>query len=114
MTVARFFPVFSVVFAVVYVLEVKLMEYGLNLAAITYQPKQNLWQLGPQPPISGGPAMWWWGWMITAAAAGIVAAAIAGFVPETVRAKFWPGLTWAIPLACMAAVAFVIRGFFIR
>jgi hypothetical protein len=113
MTIARLFPVFSVVFAVFYVLEVKVMEYGLNLAAITYQPRFVVWQLGAQPPLNGGPAMYWWGWIITAAFVAVIATVIAGFVPETVRAKFWPGLTWAIPLACMVTVAYVIRGFFI-
>ena len=50
---------------------------------------------------------------ITAAVVGIIAMVIANFVPETERAKFWPGLTWPIPLACMVTIFYVIRGFFI-
>ena len=109
MSISRALPVFSVVFAVAYVLA---MEN--NIALFTFHPQSGAWGWGVQPPTRSGPAMYWYGWLATATAAGLVAG-IAGMVtPRGLADRFPNWLAWAIPLATMIAICVLLRSYFLR
>jgi hypothetical protein len=98
MTLYRVFPVFSVVFAVLY-----LVASYFNLALITYHPALKELDLLVQPP-KAGPAMYWYGWITTAAIGAFVASTMATFVPD--RWDRW--VQWVITFAFVYAVLYVI------
>jgi hypothetical protein len=98
MTLDRAFPVFSVAFAVLY-----LLTTYFNLALITYHPAIKELQFLAQPP-KAGPAMYWYGWIMTTAIGASVAGAIATLVPE--RCDRW--VQRAITFVFVYAVLYVI------
>ena len=102
MTLDRAFPVFSVAFAVLY-----LLATYFNLALITYHPAiEELSFLAR--PAKAGPAMYWYGWIMTTAIGAAVAGAVATFVPD--RCDRW--LQRAILFAYVYAVLYVIVYYF--
>lgn len=110
MNLARALPVFSVAFAVAYVLATEM-----NWALFTYHPATGTWGLGVEAPKAPRqPAMYWYGWLATAALVAGGAAAIAHVAPRDLAAKSWPGLVWAIPAACMVFVLYMLRGYVLR
>jgi hypothetical protein len=109
MTVTRVLPVFSVVFAIAYVLA---MEN--NIAMVTYHPQLGVWGWGVQPPTKTGPAMYWYGWLATATLAGLVGALLTVGVPRALASRVPEWLSWAIPLAMMLTVIVLLRGYFLR
>ncbi len=111
MTSSRF-PVFTIVFAVVYaVAYVIAMEK--NYALFTYHPALEEFGFLVERP-KEGPAMYWYGWMATAGIVALVAGLIACFVPERVTKRLWSGWSWAVPLAVMFVLGYLLRGYFIR
>jgi hypothetical protein len=98
MTIYRVFPVFSTVFAVLY-----LVVATFNYALFTYHPVLHELDLMVQPA-KAGPAMYWYGWITTAAIGAIAVAAVAAFFPE--RWEAW--IQRAIVFACAYAVLYVI------
>jgi hypothetical protein len=108
MNLSRTFPVFSAVFAVIYVLCV-----DNNLALFTYHPQLNQWEFLVAPSKGIAP-MYWYGWLATSAIGGIAAATIARFVPEKWNAWIWTGWTWVLPLASMGYIAYVLRAYFLK
>ena len=111
----RALPVFSVVFAVVYLLAVEL-----NWAVVTYHPATGTWGLGVEAAKAPRqPAMYWYGWLLTSAFAAAAAGAVAAVMPREWAdrlqlGRLWPGLVWAIPVICMLMVLFLLRGYFLR
>ena len=111
MTSSRF-PVFAIVFAVAYaVAYVIAMEK--NYALFTYHPALEEFGFLVERP-KEGPAMYWYGWMATAGIVALMAGLIACFVPERVTKRLWPGWSWAVPLAVMFVLGYLLRGYFIR
>ena len=108
MSAARVLPLFSVVFALLYV---PAME--LNWALFTYHPQLRAFGWLVDAPRTG-PAMYWYGWLATAAlgAAAISGAALA--VPARWSARVPASLAWIVPLMTMAAIAWLLRGYFVR
>jgi hypothetical protein len=98
MTIYRVFPVFSTVFAVLY-----LVVATFNYALFTYHPVLHELDLLVQPA-KAGPAMYWYGWITTAAIGAIAAAVIAAFMPE--RWQSW--IQRAVLFACAYAVLYIV------
>jgi hypothetical protein len=92
---AVFTIVFSVAYAVIYVICTEM-----NLPLLTYHPVIGeidfLWT-----PERRGPAMYWYGWMLTSLIGAVALAWIASVLPE-------PWLQLAILFGCLAAVAYLI------
>jgi len=121
MSVARVFPVFSVAFAVLYVLSM-----DNNWALFTYLARAGEFHsLVYAPPTPrAGPAMYWWGWLATSAIGAAIVAGIAAALPAgwagrrwsslTGPTLTWPTLTWVVPLAVLLVLVFLLRGWFIR
>jgi hypothetical protein len=105
---SAFATVFAVVFAVVYGLAVEK-----NYALFTYHPALGEFGLGVEAP-KDGPAMYWYGWLATSAIAASVAGGLAALLPESVTRRLWPGATWTVAIAVMAAFAWLLRNFFLR
>jgi hypothetical protein len=108
MNIARFFPVFSATFAVLYVLSIYF-----NLALFSYHPQLNQWEFLVAAS-KGVTPMYWYGWLATAAIGGILAAAVASFVPDTWSRWVWSGWTWVLPLGSMIFIAYVLKDYFFR
>jgi hypothetical protein len=108
MTISRVFPVFSAAFAVVYVICV-----DQNFALFSYHPQLNQWEFLVAPSKGIAP-MYWYGWLATSTIGGVVAAAVASFVPEKWNAWIWTGWAWVLPLGSMIYIAYVLRAYFFR
>jgi hypothetical protein len=98
MTFYRAFPVFSIAFAVFY-----LLAATFNYALFTYHPMLQEIDLLPQP-MKAGPAMYWYGWMTTAAIGALVLATVGTFIPG----HWEPWVQRTITFACAYAVFYVI------
>lgn len=116
MSVARVFPVFSIAFAVLYVLAM-----DNNWALFTYLARAGEFHpLVYTPPTPrAGPAMYWYGWLATSFLGAAAAAAVAYVLPvhwakRTWSAPTWSHLTWIVPLGVLVVFAFLLRGWFIR
>ena len=112
MTTARQFPIFAVVFAIVYA-GVYLIAVERNYALFTYHPAIEEFGFLVEPPREG-PAMYWYGWIATAAIVALVAGLIACMVPQQMAKRLWSGWSWAVPVAAMFAFGYLLRGFFMR
>jgi len=106
------FPVFAIVFAVVYTVAY-LIAMEKNYALFTYHPALEEFGLLVERP-KEGPAMYWYGWMATAGIVALVAGLVACFVPERVTKRLWSGWSWAVPVAVMFVLGYLLRGYFIR
>jgi len=95
---------FAIAYPIIYVLAVQK-----NLALFTYHAELNKFGFLVEKPIEG-PAMYWYGWLATSALGALVVAAIAGRVPV----KLWSGLSWAVPMAAMLVMVYILRGYFLR
>jgi hypothetical protein len=108
MSVARLFPVFSIAFAVLYVIVL-----DNNYALMTYHPAIGEWEWLAAKP-KAGPAMYWYGVVATSAIAAAVIAAIAALVPAQWANRAWSGWTWVVPTAAILVILFILRGYFLR
>ena len=107
---ARALPAFSVTFAVVY-----LLATELNWALLTYHPITGRWGLGVQAAAAPRqPAMYWYGWLLTASIAALCAGGLAAALPQVAASRLWAKLVWAVPMVCMVAVLYMLRGYFLR
>lgn len=106
MKLTRLFPVFSAAFAVIYA-----PALYFNWAAVTYQPAMREWDLGPVT--KQGPPMFWYGIVITAFVGACIVAAIAALLPASAAKRLWSGLTWLLPLAALAFIAYILRPYFL-
>jgi hypothetical protein len=110
MKAARVLPVFSVAYAVIY-----LVAMYENLALVTYYPRLRQWfpLTVTDLPKSAGPGMFWYGWIVTAflGAAAITLLALA--VPERTLARIMSRAAWAAPLAVILIIVYLLRGWFL-
>ncbi|MBV8538704.1 MAG: hypothetical protein JO128_24110 [Alphaproteobacteria bacterium] len=111
MSLARVFPVFSVAFAVLYVLSM-----DNNWALFTYLARAGEFHpLVYAPPTPrAGPAMYWWGWLATSGIGAAIVAGIAAALPAGWAGRHWTSLSWLVPLAMLLVLVFLLRGWFIR
>ena len=103
---------FAVTFAAVYAVAYYVVLY-YNWPLFSYGPAVGEWTLFNHAA-SDGPTMYWYGWIASAA---IIAAAIGAFVsvlPAGIGARLWSGFAWLVPLCAMAAIAYLLRGYFLR
>jgi hypothetical protein len=112
MIFGRSFPTFVVTFAVAYaILYILAIEY--NLALFTYHPATEEFYFLVKPA-TDQPAMYWYGWLATSVLGALVIAAVASWLPESWAKRIWPGWSWAVPVAMMLFVSYVLRGYFTR
>jgi hypothetical protein len=112
MTMSRSFPVFAIVFAIVYPVAY-VIAVEQNYALFTYHPAIEEFGFLVERP-KEGPAMYWYGWMATAGIIALVAGVIACLVPEQMTKRLWSGWSWAVPVAAMCFIGYLLRGFFMR
>jgi len=105
----RALPVFSTVFAVLY-----LLAMSFNLALVTYFPRTGgvAW-LAARPTAASGVAMYWYGWLLTAALGSAAVAGLALLVPGRVAARAWSGWSWLVPAAMAVTLVYLLRGWFL-
>jgi hypothetical protein len=108
MTIGRALPVFSIAFALIYIASV---EY--NLALITYHPQIGRWGVLVEAP-KEGPAMYWYGWLLTSALGAGAIAVLSLALPARPFDRVWSILVWVAPLAMIAVIAYILRGYFLR
>jgi hypothetical protein len=114
MTISRAFPVFAIAFAVIYIVQVYLTAFQVNLALITYHPQIGRWAILAEAPRQGqGPAMYWYGWLLTAALGAAALAALALALPRRLD-RVWSVLVWVTPLVMIGFITYVLRGYFLR
>jgi hypothetical protein len=106
------FPVFVIIFAAAYsIIYVLAVEY--NWALFTYAPATGA--LAPLlTPAAAGPTMYWYGWLATSAIGGAVVAVIAALLPAGVARRIPAALCWAVPIAMLLVIAYLLRGYFLR
>ena len=108
--IARVFPVFSIAFAVIYVLSM-----DNNWALVTYVARtKEFHPLVYTPPAPRAVPMYWYGWLATSFLGASAAAALAYLLPVNWTGRPWARLTWAVPLAAVLVLLFLLRGWFIR
>ena len=107
MSVARFFPVFTVAFVVIYA-----AALYFNLALVTYEPALGQWGWLAATP-KAGPGMYWYGWVATSAIGAAIIAALSALAPKQWAARVWSGWAWVVPLAVLAFILFDLRHYFI-
>ena len=106
-TLTRVLPVFSAAFAIIY-----LVVEQNNWPLVTYHPRTGAWGWLHQPAAAANsPAMHWFGWLATSTV-GATAVSLAA-LPLTRWREMPIWLGWAVPLAVMAAFAYLFRGFFL-
>lgn len=110
MNASRALPVFSVAFAVLYVLSM-----DNNWALFTYLPRSREFDpLVFMPAAKAGPAMYWYGWLATSAIGAAIVAAIVAAMPANGAARRWSVLTWAVPLVVILTIVYILRSWFIH
>jgi hypothetical protein len=58
--------------------------------------------------------MYWYGWMATSALGALALAAVVTLIPESWTKRVWSGWSWAVPVAAMLFVVYLLRRYFIR
>src|SRR5215471_10477312 len=112
MNVSRSFPVFAIVFAVVYAV-MYVIAVERNYALFTYHPALEQFGFLVEKPREG-PAMYWYGWMATAGIVALAAGLLACAIPTRAQQRLWSGWAWMIPLGTIAALGYLLRGYFTR
>ena len=108
MNAGRALPVFSIAFAALYIACVYW-----NLALITYHPQVAQWGPLVQAP-KAGPAMYWYGWLMTSALGAGAIAALSLALPARALERACAILVWLVPVAMIATIAYILRGYFLR
>lgn len=104
----RALPVFSIAFAAIYIACVYW-----NFALVTYHPQLGQWGPLVQAPRQG-PAMYWYGWLITSALGAGALAALSLALPARVLERACATLVWLVPVAMIATIGYILRGYFLR
>ena len=111
MKAASVLPIFSIVFAVLYVLS---MENNWALFTYFARAREFHWLVVTPPTPRAGPAMYWYGWLATSALGAVAVAAVAPLLRAERAGRLWRHLSWGVPLAAVLALMFILRGWFIR
>ena len=115
MTIGRAFPVFAIAFALIYIAQIYLTGFQINLALITYHPQIGQWGMLAEAPRQGqGPAMYWYGWLLTSGLGACVLAALSLALPRRPFDRVWSILVWVTPLVMIGFITYILRGYFLR
>jgi hypothetical protein len=107
--VIRALPVFSTVFAVLYVLAM-----NFNLALFTYFPRTHgFGVLAASPTTESGVAMYWYGWLLTASLGSAAVSGICLLTPDGLSGRVWSGWSWLVPTAMVVALVYLLGGWFL-
>ena len=106
----RALPVFTVAFAVIYV----LCMYN-NLALMSYFPRTRTWYWLTVTglPARNGPGMYWYGWLATTALASAALAGLSLLVPDRAIQRAGTLGSWIVPAGAMVVLLVLLRGWFI-
>lgn len=103
----RALPIFSAVYAVLYVIAMYF-----NIAMFVHYPQTGKWSWHDVPG-QAGPAMYWYGWIANAAIGAAIISVVLAYLPVLQRRVAATG-AWLVPLLSMLTVLFIIRSWFIR
>lgn len=111
MKLARVFPIFSAAYAALY-----LASMYYNLALLSYFPRSRQWFLltVTDMPRSAGPGMYWYGWLLTAFLGAAAISLLALAAPAPWLARVSRIVSWAVPLAVIIVIVYILKGWFIR
>lgn len=107
MNFSRAFPAFSVGFGAVYLAS---MVFHPKLTLFTYVPRTGQWLWGAWSSDAlarTAPGMYWYSWLATGLIGGLVLGAIALFMSEDLRKKFWSGWVWVVPVVLTVILTYV-------
>jgi hypothetical protein len=104
------FRVFAITFAAVYAV-VYYVVLRNNWPLFSYGPAVGEWTLFNHA-VSDGPTMYWYGWIATSAIAAAVLGLIAACLPEGFGRRLWSCPAWAVPACMMAAIIYLLSGYF--
>ncbi len=102
--------IFVIVFAAAYAVAYYIVLRN-NWPLFSYGPAVGEWTLFNHPA-SDGPTMYWYGWIATSAIAAAVLGLIAALLPEGFGRRLWSCPAWAVPAAMMAAIIYLLGGYF--
>ena len=106
------FAVFSVTFAAVYAAVYYFAVY-YNWPLFSYGPQTGQW-LALDHSASAGPTMYWYGWIATAGIAAAAVALVACSLPGNPGKRLWSGFAWLVPVCSIAAIVYMLSGYFTR
>jgi hypothetical protein len=112
MTTPSRFGVFSVTFAAVYAAVYYVALYN-NWPVFSYGPAVGEWTLFNHAA-SAGPTMYWYGWIATSAITAAIVALIVCYLPGNPGRRLWSGLAYLVPLCSIAAIVYLLSGYFTR
>jgi hypothetical protein len=104
------FRVFAITFAAVYAVAYYVVLRN-NWPLFSYGPAVGEWTLFNHAA-SDGPTMYWYGWIATSAITAAVLGLIAAFLPEGFGRRLWSCPAWAVPACMMAAIIYLLGGYF--
>jgi hypothetical protein len=102
--------VFVITFAAVYAITYYIV-LRKNWPLFSYGPAVDEWTLFNHSA-SDGPTMYWYGWMATSAITAAVLGLIAALLPEGFARKMWSCPAWVAPLLMVAAIIYLLSGYF--
>lgn len=108
MNISRVFPVFTIVYSIIYGLA-EPYEFIL----FRYYPAKKIFSWTAQPAAAVGPPINWYGWMAWAAIGGVIVSVIALFLPQRWIDRLWPALSWAVPTVAGLYLVWLARFWFI-
>ena len=106
------FGVFAVSFAVVYAVVYYIVLY-YNWPLFSYGPAVGEWTLFNHAA-SDGPTMYWYGWIATSASPALSRGSSSATLPGNPGGRLWSGLAWLVPVCSIAAIAYLLSGYFTR
>jgi hypothetical protein len=106
MIALRMSGLFAAAFALAYT-----VAFEGHYELFSYHPKLGAFGWG-QEAMRDGPVMHWYGAIATGALVGAAACALAWPLRRRLAPAIWLG--WAVPLACVGAWGWLLRGFFLR
>lgn len=106
------FGIFAVTFAAVYSAVYYIALYN-NWPVFSYGPAVGEWTLFNHSA-SAGPTMYWYGWIATSAIVGGIAGLIACYLPGNLGSRLWSGFAWLVPVCSIAAIGYMLSGYFTR
>jgi hypothetical protein len=106
--IGRLFPIFGIIFAVVYAY---VLYHDAPLA--TYHPMLGEWDFG-RAASRKGPAMYWYGLVLTAFVVAVPLTALCALVPQKFVDKAWSGFAWLVPLVAMFSFVWLLWPYFTK
>ena len=116
------FRIFVITFAAVYAVAYYIALRN-NWPVFSYGPAVGEWTLFNHSA-SDGPTMYWYGWIATSAIVAAVLGLIAAFLPQGLVGKqgllgkqglgrkLWSCLAWVVPVCMIAAIMYLLSGYF--